>query len=117
MLNLLNLKVWAAHDPSADGAGNTAMLPTYEGTGFTLEGKNLGQIITEFMPFVFTIAGVALLFVIIMGGVTLMTSGGDPNKTKEGYGKIVAGVIGFLIIFASYFIAQIIETILGMKLL
>ena len=54
---------------------------------------------------------------LIMGGITLMTAAGDPAKSKAGYGKISAGLIGFLIIFVSYFVAQLIEVILGVKIL
>lgn len=79
--------------------------------------SNLGDVVTKALPYVFTLAGIALLFVIISGGITLMTSGGDPAKTKEGYGKIISGIIGFLIIFASYFIAQLVQTMLGMRFL
>ena len=46
-----------------------------------------------------------------------MTAAGDQNKTKEGYGRIQAGIVGFLIVFISYFVVQIVEVILGVKIL
>lgn len=78
---------------------------------------DLGSVVTQALPYILTLAGIAMLFAIIWGGITLMTSGGDPAKTKEGYGKIMYGIIGFLIIFASYFIAQLVQTMLGMDFL
>jgi hypothetical protein len=54
---------------------------------------------------------------IIAGGITLMTAAGDPAKSKEGYGKISAGIIGFIIIFVAYFVAQIVQVVFGVKFL
>jgi hypothetical protein len=54
---------------------------------------------------------------LIMGGITLMTSGGNPDKTKAGYGRITHALIGFLIIFIAYFVAQLAEVMLGVKFL
>jgi len=78
---------------------------------------NIGSIIGEALPYVMVVAGLCLLFMLIIGGITLMTSAGDPGKTKEGYGKITAGLIGFLIIVVAYFVAQIVEVVLGVKFL
>ena len=77
----------------------------------------LGSVVSQALPYIYVIAGLLLLIMLIMGGLTLMTAAGDQAKTKEGYGKITAGLIGFLIIFISYFVAQIVEVILGVKIL
>ncbi|MEI8067583.1 MAG: hypothetical protein WCG91_01350 [Candidatus Shapirobacteria bacterium] len=77
---------------------------------------NVGSLVGQALPIVYTIAGLALLVVLISGGVTLMTAAGNPDKAKEGYGKITGGLIGFLIIFISYFVVQIIEVMLGVKI-
>lgn len=92
-------------------------LPGYEGTGFRFSNSSLGQIISQLLPFIITFAGLALLLMLIWGGIILMTAAGDPAKSKSGYGKISAGLIGFLIIFVSYFVAQLVEIILGVKIL
>ncbi len=56
-----------------------------------------------------------LFLMLISGGISLMTSAGNPDKTKAGFGKISAALIGFLIIFISYFMAKIAEAILGVS--
>jgi hypothetical protein len=81
-------------------------------TGFT----DIGSIIHKALPYVYVIAGLALLFMLISGGITLMTAAGDPGKSKEGYGKITAGLIGFVIIFVAYFVMQIVSTVLGVTI-
>jgi uncharacterized membrane protein len=76
----------------------------------------IGSIISAALPYVYVIAGLILLLMLISGGITLMTAAGDQNKTKEGYGKIQSGLVGFLIIFVAYFVTQIFEKMLGIKI-
>ncbi len=90
-------------------------LPTYSGTGFKFENKTLADIISDLLPYIYVIAGLILLINLISGGIELMTSAGNADKTKSGFGKITGSLIGFLIIFISYFAAKIAETILGVK--
>lgn len=101
-----------------------AVLPTYPSNAFTPEGgkvnlnsTNLGDIISQILPYIIGIAGLALFVMLIWGGITLMTAGGDPAKSKEGYGKISSGLIGFLIIFITYFVVQVVEVVLGISIL
>jgi uncharacterized membrane protein len=79
--------------------------------------SNIGEIINAILPYIFVVAGLILLFMLIMGGITLMTSAGNPDKTKAGYGRITHALIGFLIIFIAYFVAQLAEVMLGVKFL
>jgi len=92
---------------------DTAKLPLSPVTKF----NDLGSLISGILPYIYGFAGLALFVMLIWGGITLMTAAGDPGKSKDGYGKITAGLIGFLIIFVSYFVAQIIEVVLGIKIL
>lgn len=94
-----------------------AKLPTYTGTGFKFSNSSLGDVISQLLPYILGFAGLALFVMLIWGGITLMTAAGDPAKSKDGYGKISAGLIGFLIIFISYFVTQIVEVVLGIKIL
>lgn len=79
--------------------------------------NGVALIITALLPYIYVAAGLLLLVTLIMGGLTLMTAAGDGNKIKAGYGQLTAALIGFIIIFVSYFVAQIIEIALGVKFL
>ena len=102
-----------------------SVLPTYPTEVFNtgkpgivnINSSNLGSLISSLFPYVFGSAGLILFIMLIWGGITLMTAAGDPAKSKSGYGKISAGLIGFLIIFISYFVTQIVEVVLGIKIL
>ena len=94
-------------------------LPNYDGpilSNFKFKDATVGKVIGDFLPYVYVIAGLVLLFMLISGGIELMTAAGNPGKSKSGYGKITAGLIGFVIIFVSYFVLQIVETVLGITI-
>lgn len=94
-----------------------AVLPTYSNTGFKFADSSIGEIISQLLPYVIGLAGLALFVMLIWGGITLMTAAGDSAKSKEGYGRISSGLIGFLLIFITYFVVQIVEVILGISIL
>jgi hypothetical protein len=92
-------------------------IPSYGNSGFKFENGNIGNIFSALLPYLYVAAGIILLIMLIVGGLGLMTAAGNPDKMKAGYGKITNALIGFLIVFISYFVVQIVETILGIKIL
>lgn len=78
-----------------------------------------GTIISVVLKNVYMVAGVLLLFLLIFGGLSIIMSagGGDPKKAAQGKKAASSAVIGFLLIFASYWIIQIIEYITGLNIL
>jgi hypothetical protein len=91
------------------------LYPTTNNNNFAFENKTIGDIIGGLLPYVYVVAGLILLLMLISGGIGLMTSAGNPDKSKAAYGKITGAIIGFLIIFVSYFIAKIVEVLLGVS--
>ena len=89
--------------------------PTGAGGGKPRFG-NIGDIINALIPYIFALAGIILLFLIIFGGFELLTSGGDPKKVESGKGKITHAIVGFIIIFVAYWLVQILETIFGIQI-
>ena len=77
--------------------------------------NNITDIISLALKFVFPAAGILLLFYLVMGGFSLMTSAGDPKAMQSAKGKITSALIGFVIIFAAYWIVQIVGIILGLE--
>lgn len=73
--------------------------------------NQVGDIIKTSLPFIFIFSGLGMLFYLILGGFQLMTSAGDPKAIKEAQGKITNALIGFFVVFASYWIAQILQVV------
>ena len=83
---------------------------------FTFEGGDIGDIINALVPYIFALAGLALLLILILGGFELMTSAGDPKKMESAKGKLTNAVIGFIIIFIAFWLVQILEVIFGLTI-
>jgi len=77
----------------------------------------LGSLVSTILPNIFMVSGVILFFLIIAGGFMVISSAGNAEKTDKGKQAITGAIIGFVIIFASYWIVQIIEIITGVNIL
>jgi len=78
---------------------------------------SIGSIISFLLPYILVLAGLVMFIFLIIGGLGLMTSAGNPEKMKAAQGKITSAVIGFVIIFISYWLARILEILLGISIL
>lgn len=77
----------------------------------------LGLIISRAVNYLFVIAGLILLLFLILGGFQLMIGAADP-KAKEGASKTITNaIVGFIILFVSYWLVQIIEVVFGISIL
>ncbi len=81
--------------------------------------KNLGDVVNVLLQNAFVIAGVIFLVLLIFGGFTFIVSAGSGDAKKSEHSKqtITAAVTGLVLVFASYWIIQIIEILTGIKIL
>ena len=84
---------------------------------FNPQFTDIGSIITQLLPYILVLAGLTLFILLIIGGFGLLTSGGSPEKMKAAQGKITSAVIGFVIIFISYWLMRILEIVFGISIL
>ena len=83
--------------------------------GFRFSGTKIGGFINILIPVIFFGAGVLLLLYFISGGFTLMTSGGDPKKAAAGKEVLKNALLGFVIIFISFWVVEVVATLLGLN--
>lgn len=92
-------------------------------SGLQVSGLNLkastdvGPFIGKLLQYSLILAGLILLAMIISAGFTLLTSAGDPKKIEAGKSRLTHAAIGFLIVFAAYWIAQILQVIFNLPIL
>lgn len=83
---------------------------------FTFSGQpDLGVLIGNLIPYFLTFAGILLLLYLLFGGLQLMLSRGDPKAMQDAKGKISNALVGFLIVFAAYWIVQLLGEVLGLQ--
>lgn len=85
-----------------------------EFSGFKFASGKIGDIIQAAIPFVFAFAGIGLLLMILSAGFTLLTSAGDAKKLEAGKQRLTNAIVGFVIIFAAYWLVQLAGIIFGL---
>lgn len=86
---------------------------------FPREPGSVGGLIHTVIRNAFVVSGIILVILIIAGGIGMISGAGsqNPQKTAQAKQAVTAGVIGFIIIFAAYWIVQIIEILTGVVIL
>ncbi len=103
--------------------GKTFLGPSYGGSGGSIDAfQNLGgisQLVSLFLNISFVLAGLILLFFFILGGIGMIGSAGgsDPQKSEQAKKTLTSAVMGFIIVFASYWIVKLVEMMTGIKIL
>lgn len=80
----------------------------------SLGGTDLGNIISKLLPYIFPLAGIVLLLYLLFAGFQFLTSAGDPKKVEQAKERLTSALIGFAIVFAAYWIVQIVGIVLGL---
>jgi hypothetical protein len=86
--------------------------------GYTEYGRFLtpGGIISTAMPYLFGLAGTILFVMIVWGGIEIMMGASSAKSAESGKNKITSAIIGFILLFASFWIGQIIQIIFGINI-
>lgn len=86
--------------------------------GFTapVQDITITQIVSAALLLILVIAAVVFFFMLVIGGVRWITSGGDKAQTEAARNQITAALIGLVIVFAAWAIANLIEIFFGIDL-
>ncbi len=74
---------------------------------------DIASIINNVVPFIMSLAGIILFFVLMWGGFDYVTSQGLPEKLKSANAKITAGVVGFVLLVVSFLIVRVLAYVFG----
>ncbi len=79
----------------------------------------IGSFIGVITQNIFTIAGLITLILLIFGGFSYIVSAGsgDAKQLEKGKKAITSALIGLVLIFCSFWIIQLLEIVLGIKIL
>lgn len=78
---------------------------------------NPGKVISRFISYAIPIAGIILFVMIMWGGFEMVLGSSDSKAQDAGKQRITAAVIGFIVLFAAYWIAQLIQAVFGVRFL
>jgi hypothetical protein len=101
-------------DVTAEALNNINPLVNYGDASLKTPGAVISKALVYY---IFPIAGIILFMVLLFGGFQMLTGANDSKATTEGKQKITSAIIGFLLLFAAYWIAQLLELIFGISIL
>lgn len=98
------------------------MFTDYKNVIFGASGPNPAfntprGIISYILPYLMTFAGLILFVMLLWGGFEMLTGAANPKSQEAGKARMTAAIVGFLILFAAYWLAQIVERVLGISIL
>lgn len=76
---------------------------------------SIGSILSRAIPFVFAFAGIGLFLMILASGFDYLTSAGDEKKLEQGKQRLTYAIVGFVVIFASFWIVEALGAMFGME--
>lgn len=79
--------------------------------------SSVGTLISALLPYSFITGGLILFVMLLMGGFEILTSMGSDEKTKGGYDRIKNALLGFVLLFAIFWMAQIAQILFKLPIL
>lgn len=73
----------------------------------------LPAIFVNVLTFLFLLSGLAAVFMIILGGIKFLTSGGDPKQVEGARNTLTWAIVGLILILLSFTILNFIANITG----
>jgi hypothetical protein len=85
---------------------------------------NFGSLTTLTLPAIVSglirgslvVAAVVFFFILVIGGIRWIASGGDKAATEGARNQITAALIGLVIVFAAWAIVQLIQVFFGVNI-
>lgn len=81
-----------------------------------ITGADLGSWISWFVTIILIIAGLLFFFMLVIGGIRWITSGGDKGSTESARNQITAALIGLIIVFAAWAIVSLLGNAFGIEI-
>lgn len=78
--------------------------------------SDLGSVVAAALPLVVSGTGLLMFAYLIYGGLKYITAAGDSKQVGEAMKTITNAILGLVIVFGSFWVVRIIETVFGLKI-
>lgn len=96
---------------------DTINLKPDAGSGFSsLGGFTIPSIVSGLIRLSLVIAAIVFFFILVIGGIRWIASGGDKAQTEGARNQITAALVGLVIVFAAWAIVALINTFFGIDI-
>ena len=102
-------------DPLQHGGGQTVLddVPS----AYASQLRTPGGIVSRMLVFAFPLAGLILFFMLVWAGLAMLVGAPSKKSIDAGKQRATAAIVGFLLLFATYWIFQIIEVVFGVRII
>lgn len=104
-------------NPLKLGGSDSEDITVFEESPYARDLSRPGTLINRLLLFAFPIAGLILFIMVVAGGFQILAGATSKKSLDEGKKRVTSAIVGFIILFSSYWIIQIIERILGLNIL
>ncbi|HKC14926.1 MAG TPA: hypothetical protein VKC89_03145 [Patescibacteria group bacterium] len=94
-------------------ASPTFQIEPPQGIGF----YSVSSLLSFGVTILLVISIILTLFFLVLGGIDMITSGGDKQKVVNARHKLTYAVLGLLVVFLSFLIVNLIGSVFGVDLL
>lgn len=111
--NKLQMAAIVAPVYAADSLKITGKSASFSG----LEKLTVNGMVSGAISLVLIVVSLIFFFILVLGGLSWITSGGDEKKVAAARAKITNALIGLVIVFASWAIMKLIQSVFGITIL
>ncbi|MDP2708770.1 MAG: hypothetical protein Q8O93_01800 [bacterium] len=86
------------------------------GIGTTPWEEDVFPIFWTIVKNLYFLTGIVLLFFLVAGGLGMIINAGNAEKQKQSSQTLTSAVIGYLIMFAAYWLVRIVEIVFGVEI-
>lgn len=87
------------------------------GTNFgNLAGLTIPAIVSGLIKMALVVAAVVFFFILVIGGIKWIASGGDKAQTEGARNQITAALVGLVIVFAAWAIIALIQVFFNINI-
>lgn len=81
-----------------------------------LGGITVPDVISGLIRGALVVAAVVFFFILVIGGIKWIASGGDKGQTEGARNQITAALVGLVIVFSAWAIVQLIQVFFGVNI-
>lgn len=80
-------------------------------------GLRVETLVPGFLKLILLVAGVVFFFILVVGGVKWIMSGGDKAHTEGARNQITAALVGLVIVFSAWAVAELLRVFFNVNIL
>lgn len=81
-----------------------------------IQGLSFAAIVAAFLKLILVAAALIFFFILVWGGIQWIMAGGDKTATEKARTQITNALVGLVIVFAAWAIAQLLGTFFGINI-